>query len=126
MSVSVKALLETAHALVPRMTPDEARKHMAESDALVVDVRDSHEVAQTGKVKGAINVSRGMIEFRADATTPFYEPAFRKERMILLYCASGGRSALVGKVLKDMGYGQVHNIGGFKDAAAAGLEIEPA
>lgn len=126
MSISVKEMLAAAHEAVPRIAPDEAMKCIAEGEALIVDVRDSHEVAATGKVKGAINISRGMIEFRADPATPYYEPAFQKERLIILYCASGGRSALAGKVLKEMGYGRVHNLGGFKDATEAGIETEPA
>ncbi|HEY8381237.1 MAG TPA: rhodanese-like domain-containing protein [Microvirga sp.] len=108
---------------MPKITPDEARRLMAEG-ALVVDVRDGAEVAQTGKLKGALNVSRGMIEFRADAETPYHDAAFRKDRPIILYCASGGRSALAGKTLADMGYTRVHNLGGFKDASEAGLETE--
>jgi rhodanese-related sulfurtransferase len=44
----------------------------------------------------------------------------------LLYCASGGRSALTGKMLQDMGYMAVFNIGGFKDLAEAGIDTEPA
>ena len=43
---------------------------------------------------------------------------------MLVYCASGGRSALAGKVLKDMGYDRVFNIGGFKDWVEAGGEID--
>jgi rhodanese-related sulfurtransferase len=65
-----------------------------------------------------------MIEFRADPATPSHNPAFQKDRPIILYCASGGRSALAGKVLKDMGYENVQNLGGFKEAAEAGIEIE--
>jgi len=42
----------------------------------------------------------------------------------LVYCASGGRSALSGKVLKDMGYERVYNLGGFKDWADAGAKVE--
>jgi rhodanese-related sulfurtransferase len=41
-----------------------------------------------------------------------------------VYCASGGRSALSGKVLKDMGYAQVYNLGAFKDLADAGGVID--
>jgi rhodanese-related sulfurtransferase len=67
-----------------------------------------------------------MLEFRADPDSPYHNPDFRKDKVVLLHCASGGRSALAGKVLKDMGYTQVYNIGGFKDLAAAGLEVEPA
>jgi rhodanese-related sulfurtransferase len=126
MPTSVKQLLAAANEAVPRVTPDEARRLIADADALVVDVRDGTEVAQTGRVKGAINVSRGMIEFRADADTPYYNAAFQKDRPIILYCASGGRSALAGKTLKEMGYARVHNLGGFKEAMEAGLETEPA
>lgn len=125
MPISVKQLLSAANEAVPKISADDARKLMAK-DALVVDVRDGTEVAKTGKLKGAVHVSRGMIEFRADGDTPYHDPQFRKDRPVILYCASGGRSALAGKVLKDMGYINVHNLGGFKDAADAGLEVEPA
>jgi rhodanese-related sulfurtransferase len=124
MPASVKELLAAANAVVPRITADEAAGLIGEADALVVDVRDPSEVAATGKVKGALNVSRGMIEFRADAETPYHDPAFQKDRCIIVYCASGGRSALAGKALKEMGYGQVYNLGAFKDAKEAGLETE--
>ena len=64
---------------------------------LIVDVRDAPEVQASGKVKGALNVSRGMIEFRADPAVPYHDPAFTKDKTIILYCASGGRSALSGR-----------------------------
>jgi rhodanese-related sulfurtransferase len=126
MPTSVKQLLAAANEVVPRVTPDEAGKLVADGNALLVDVRDGTEVAKTGKIKGAVHVSRGMIEFKADADTPYHDAAFQKDRPIILYCASGGRSALAGKVLKDMGYERVLNLGGFKEAAEAGLETEPA
>jgi rhodanese-related sulfurtransferase len=126
MVISVKQLMSDASAAVPRISVDEARRLLAKENALLVDVRDGTELAKTGKLKGATHVSRGMIEFRADADTPSHDPQFRKDRPIVLYCASGGRSALAGKVLKDMGYTKVHNLGGFKDAADGGFETEPA
>jgi rhodanese-related sulfurtransferase len=46
--------------------------------------------------------------------------------MVVCYCASGGRSALVGKTLKDMGYGNVRNLGGFKGWVDAGGSVEKA
>ncbi|MBS0410490.1 MAG: rhodanese-like domain-containing protein [Proteobacteria bacterium] len=124
MPVSVKDLMAAANAAVPRITPEEARDLLAGEDALVLDVRDAPEVAASGKLKGALNVSRGMVEFRADADTPYHDPAFRTDRTIIVYCASGGRSALVGKTLQDMGYDKVMNLGAFKDAKEAGLETE--
>ena len=87
-------------------------------------MRDAPEVEKSGKVAGAVHVSRGMLEFRADPESPYHDKNFTKDKIIILYCASGGRSALGGKVLKDMGYGQVYNVGGFKDWAESGGAIE--
>lgn len=124
MAGSVKELMESANAAIPRITPDQARKLMAEKNALIVDVRDSTEIKASGKIKGAVNVPRGMIEFRADADTPYHDKAFAKDRPVIVYCASGGRSALSGKVLKDFGYREVYNLGAFKDWAESGGEVE--
>jgi rhodanese-related sulfurtransferase len=124
MPVSVRELLAEANSAVPKISADEAKRLVAQEDALLVDVRDGSEVAASGKLEGAVNVSRGMIEFRADDATPYHDAQFRKDRPIILYCASGGRSALAGKALKDMGYTRVHNLGGFKDALEAGLPTE--
>jgi rhodanese-related sulfurtransferase len=126
MPTSVKELLAAANAAVPRVPPAEARQLIGRGNLLIVDVRDPSEVQASGKLKGAINVSRGMLEFRADPESPYHDKAFEKDKTVLVYCASGGRSALSGKTLKDFGYGDVINIGGFKELADAGLETEPA
>ncbi|HST94872.1 MAG TPA: rhodanese-like domain-containing protein [Microvirga sp.] len=126
MPASVKDLLAQANAAVPKLSPAEAAERMRSGDVLVVDVRDPTEVQQSGKIRGAVNVSRGMLEFRADPESPYHNPEFRKDRTVLLHCASGGRSALAGRTLQEMGYTAVFNIGGFKDLAEAGIETEPA
>jgi rhodanese-related sulfurtransferase len=126
MPSSVKQMLAEANAAVPRVPPAEARALMGRGDVLIVDVRDPSEVQASGKIKGAVNVSRGMLEFRADPDSPYHDPALQKDKTVLVYCASGGRSALVGKTLKDFGYATVYNVGGFKELAEAGLETEPA
>lgn len=126
MPSNVKELLAEANAAVPRLTSAEARGQMSAGNVLILDVRDPSEVQASGKIKGAVNVSRGMLEFRADPESPYHNPAFQKDKTVLVYCASGGRSALVGKTLKDFGYVTVYNIGGFKELADAGLETEPA
>jgi rhodanese-related sulfurtransferase len=126
MPSSVKELLAEANAAVPRLPPAEARAMMGRANVLIVDVRDPSEVQASGKIKGAVNISRGMLEFRADPESPYHNPAFQKDRTVLVYCASGGRSALVGKTLKGFGYDAVYNVGGFKELADAGLETEPA
>ena len=126
MPTSLKEMLATANAAVPRVPPNEARALIGRGDVLVVDVRDPGELQAGGKIKGAVNVPRGMLEFRADPESPYHNGAFAKDKTLLVYCASGGRSALSGKTLKDMGYAAVFNIGGFKELADAGLETEPA
>ena len=119
-------MLAEANAAVPRLDPAEIRNRMNRGDVLIVDVRDALELASGGKLKGAVHVPRGMLEFRADPESPYYNPAFQKDKTLLVYCASGGRSALSGKLLKDFGYRSVYNAGGFKELADAGVETEPA
>ena len=125
MPTNVKQLMQAANAAVERITPANAQAMMAKGDTLVVDVRDPSEVEKSGKVAGAINVSRGMLEFRADPDLPSHDPNFTKDKTLILYCASGGRSALSGQTLQQMGYRRVFNLGGFKEAADAGFPTEP-
>jgi rhodanese-related sulfurtransferase len=124
MPTTVKQMLEAANAAVPRVTPAQAREMMAKGNTLVVDVRDAPEVAASGKVAGAVNVSRGMLEFRADPELPSHDKNFAKDKTVILYCGSGGRSALSGKLLKDLGYEHVYNLGAFKDWAESGGAID--
>jgi rhodanese-related sulfurtransferase len=124
MATSVKQLMEAANAAVPKITPAQAREMIAKGNTLVVDVRDAPEIEKTGKVAGAVHHSRGMLEFRADPESPYYDKNFAKDKTIIIYCASGGRSALAGKALKDMGYDQVYNVGAFKEWVDNGVEIE--
>ena len=124
MSSSVKQMLEAANAAVPKITPTEARELIGKGNTLVVDVRDAPEVEKSGKIAGAVHVSRGMLEFRADPDSPYHDKNFAKDKTIILYCASGGRSALAGKTLKDLGYDKVFNVGAFKDWAEQGGEVE--
>jgi rhodanese-related sulfurtransferase len=124
MATSLKQMMEAANAAVPRVTPAQAREMIAKGNTLVVDVRDGSEVAQSGKVAGAVHVSRGLLEFRADPEAPSHDKNFARDKTVIVYCGSGGRAALAGKLLKDMGYGQVFNLGGFKDWADSGGAID--
>ena len=126
MSSSAREMLAQANAAVPRLSAAEVRDMIGKGNGLIVDVRDTPELAAGGKLKGAVNASRGMLEFRADPESPYYNPAFHKDKTVLVYCGSGGRAALSGKTLKDLGYQSVYNAGGFKELADAGLETEPA
>jgi predicted sulfurtransferase len=61
MPTSVKQMMEAANAMVPRITAAQAREMMAKGNTLVIDVRDAPEVEKSGKVAGAVHVSRGML-----------------------------------------------------------------
>ena len=122
--ITVKDMLAAANAAVPRIGADEAKALAGQPQTVLLDVRDAAEVKASGKAKGALHVSRGLLEFRADPESPLHDAAFDRAKTIVVYCASGGRSALAGKTLKDMGYADVRNLGGFKDWVDAGGEVE--
>ena len=124
MPGSVKELLAAANASVAKIGPQDAAALIATGNVLVVDVRDAPELQSAGKVKGATHVSRGMLEFRADPESPYHDKAFDRQKTVLVYCASGGRSALAGKTLQDLGYKDVRNLGAFKDWAESGGAVE--
>ena len=123
-TTSVKQMLDAANAAVPRVTPVQAREMMTKGSTLVIDVRDAPEVDKSGRVAGAVHVPRGMLEFRADPESPYHDKSFSRDKTIIVYCASGGRAALAGKVLKEMGYERVYNLGAFKDWAESGGALE--
>ena len=119
MSRTVQQMLAEAHAAVPKISAQDAKAKMQEG-ALLLDIRDAPELERTGRAVGAHHIPRGMLEFRADDTVPFHDPEMRKDRAIILHCASGGRAALAGKLLKDMGFGEVYNLGGLQDWVGGG------
>ncbi len=123
MSQSIMQRVAEAKSLVPAITPDELVAIMHRDDVLVVDVRDHDEVAESGKIDGAVHVTRGMLEFRADETSPFHNLLFSMDKTIVLYCQSGGRAALSGKALLDLGYGEVRSLG-FKEWVENGGAVE--
>lgn len=121
MARTAAELVAEARARVPAIAPEEAA---ALDDVLFLDVRDPAEVAASGKVRGAVNVPRGMLEFKADPTAPTHLKALDPKRTVVTYCAAGGRAALAAALLKDMGFEDVRHMGGFKDWADKGLPTE--
>ena len=102
-----------------------AAEMAAETDLTVVDIRDNRELYLKGKIPGAMSAPRGMLEFWVDPSSEYHREAFEPTRRYVLYCASGGRSALAAKTMQDMGYGNVaHLEPGFGGWEAAGQEVE--
>ena len=121
---TAKDFLEEANAIVPKMSAEDAIAKYNAGGGVFIDVRDSGAIAKTGTIKGCHRIARGMMEFTADPATDFYNDALQKDADIYLICGAGGQAALAGKTLKDMGYQNVTNIGGFPGWKEAGGPTE--
>lgn len=120
---SATDLVKQAKSTIENLTPFQVSEECLAGNVQLIDVREPEEFMQ-GKIAGAINAPRGMIEFYADASLPYHKQEFDKSRRIILYCASGGRSALAAKTLKEMGYLHVaHLDGGIKAWQAASFPV---
>ncbi len=123
MAISAKDLLDAANAAVPRISGAEAQAKVA-AGAVLLDIRDGTELQENGRAVGSVHISRGLLEFKADPTSASYDPRLSPDKPVVLHCAAGGRAALAGKLLMDMGYTQVFNLGGFKDWKESGGAVE--
>ena len=113
-----------AEAAVNGITVEESQ-NLAEDDAVIfVDIRDSAEVAKSGKVKDAVHVPRGMLEFYIDPASSMHKKLFATDKTIVFYCATGGRSLLAAKLARDMGVkSPVFLEGGFRAWQRADAEV---
>ena len=117
-------LIGEALAEVASISVDEALALVDGGDAVFVDVRERAE-HDAGAIAGAVAAPRGFLEFIADPTSPMHNPALSSGKRLVIYCASGGRSALATKTLQDMGYSEVANLtGGFQAWTEAGGPTE--
>tara|TARA_B100001057_G_scaffold194206_1_gene195027 strand:+ start:5521 stop:5889 length:369 start_codon:yes stop_codon:yes gene_type:complete len=118
---NINELLSEANELVPRISFSDAQALLDDPNTIILDVREGHELRDSGKVKGAIHVPRGLLEFVFRPEDYVEDPEKLK---ILVYCAAGARAALAAKTLMYIGYKDVFNLGGFKDWIESGGEIE--
>jgi len=109
-------MVAEALAEVPTVSAAEASEQMQTTPTtLVVDVRDPADIAATGIIPGAINVTLGTLTFKADHEVPpdWRDPNFQDfSRPIITTCETGEMAALAGKLLKDMGYTNVRILKG--------------
>lgn len=119
MPITLAEMMNAGREAAPKIAPENAMTMLESGEALAVDVRAKSETKETGKIKGAVNVPRESIEFRADPDSPHYDPALTRDKMILVYCNSGGRATLAGKTFKDMGY-NVRLLGSLQEWIDAG------
>ncbi|HEY2105326.1 MAG TPA: molybdopterin-synthase adenylyltransferase MoeB [Candidatus Binataceae bacterium] len=114
MAKTSKSLLDEARASIKQVGAEEARDLM-KSGAVVVDVRESDEWRQ-GHIPEAIFVPRGFLELRIEDKVPDHKAP------VILQCASGTRSLLAARTLREMGYENLYNLnGGFNAWKDKGL-----
>ena len=122
---SAKEIVAEASGQIETLSPGEAVKLIGNSNVVFVDVRETEEVKRTGAVKGSVHAPRGLLEFHADPSSPSHKKELSSGKKLVLYCASGGRSALAAKTLKSMGVESVsHVAGGLPALQKVGASIE--
>jgi rhodanese-related sulfurtransferase len=107
-----KQMLAEANAVIESVSVQDLAYLMEDSEAVLVDVRETVERESDGAIPGSLHVSRGMLEFKADPDSPVYDNDLSPEDRLILYCGTGGRSALAAKTLSDMGYEDVSTLAG--------------
>ena len=116
-------LMAEANAVIDQISVHDAQALHGAEDVVFVDVREQHEWAN-GHIPGAVHAPRGFLEFVADPDGPMHNPALASGSRLVIYCASGGRSALAAKTLRDMGLTNVANmVGDFQAWNQAGGAI---
>lgn len=96
-------------------------------ETLLVDLREIQEVVELGTIPGAKHVARGMLEFWADPSSPYYRDYFEEDAKIVVFCAGGGRSVYATLALEEMGFSDVAHLevgfNGWQKAGGAVLDV---
>lgn len=117
-------LVDAAMKRIVTISVEDAQRKRLEPNVLVVDIREAHELERDGMIPNAINVPRGVLEFRIDPNSPYCCDEFLSARELILYCQAGSRSALAAATLQDMGVRSVCHIeGGFTAWINSGAEV---
>lgn len=111
-------LIKESKASIKEVSIADAKKMLDQKENIILlDVRDKHEFEE-GHIPGAINISRGNLEFGIATTIP------DKNAKIIVYCGTDRRSPLATKTLNDLGYiNAVNMVGGLRAWKEAGYPI---
>ena len=116
--MTAKQLVEDAKKDICEVSVSEAKDLFDKGGNLFLDCRTSKEY-KMGHVPGAVNIPRGLLEFKIDKQIPDRETA------IIMYCKTGGRGCLATCTLCKMGYKNVKNMdGGWQAWEKAGYPVE--
>ncbi|MEI8081704.1 MAG: rhodanese-like domain-containing protein [Actinomycetes bacterium] len=120
MAKTAKQMVIEANALIPAVTPQEAAARLATGGVVLLDVREPTEWET--HIPGCIQIPRGILEAKADPTSPRHDPALDPGKQVIVYCRSGARSVLAAVTLSELGFSDVLNMtGGITAWKADGL-----
>ena len=121
----VADMIASARLLIVSISVTEAAELQRLDAATLIDLRDVGELKDVGMVPNAFHAPRGIIEFWADPDSPYHKSIFHTDRKLILFCASGLRSALAVRTLQDMGMDNVLDMeGGITEWKMQGLPME--
>jgi len=122
---SLQTLVSEAMHEIKTINADTALKMVEENNCNLIDIRDSHELENTGKVENSVHVPRGVLEIYMDPNSVlFKQGVLDQNKEMVLFCAGGVRSALAVKALKNMGYEKISHIeGGFGSISQSKFKI---
>ena len=107
-----------------RMSPQDAVSGAQNGSITVIDVREHGEVAASGKAAGALHIPLIRLRDVADSRHPDFHKSLNTQGKIAVYCATGVRSMSAARMLRQLGYDDVHNIGGLGHWVKAGGALE--
>ena len=122
----IEQLLAEARSGLERMSPAEAHDAMLAGDAVVVDIREEDKRVRDGRVPGAIEVDRNVLEWRCAPDSDWRDERISDpSRPVVLLCNEGYQSSLAAANLRRLGLERATDIdGGFQAWVAAGLPVE--
>lgn len=106
-----------------KLSVAEAIVLVADGTMILIDVRDGGELAQSGKAEGALHVPLMTLQMKVDPSSPEVLPQINNDTPIGIYCASGARSGMAQRTMRQMGYTAVHNLGGLGHWVNAGGKV---
>ena len=123
---SIQTLVSEAMQEIKTINADEALKMVQDNNCNLIDIRDAHELENTGKVENSVHITRGMLEIYLDPNSALFQQGILDQnKEMVLFCAGGVRSALAVKSLKNMGYEKISHIeGGFGAISQSKFKIE--
>ena len=122
---SLQTLVNETLKEIKTINADEAYQMVQDKNCNLIDIRESNELDNTGRVQGANHIPRGMLEVYLDPNSHVFQSGqLDKNNEFILFCAGGVRSALAVKSLKDMGYQKISHIeGGFASIVSSKFKI---